>query len=94
MANPQLVEQVALGVGEKGELDTEVIAQRLARFGRVNADRKYLNPAIDNLLVVVFELDQLGATEGSPIAAVKDVEGPVSCVDSVGSCGVGEGVAT
>jgi len=74
MPDAQCVEKLALGIREEDEAGLQMIAQPPGRFGRIGADRVQLNTSSRDFVVVAFELNQLGAAEGSPIAAVEYIE--------------------
>ncbi len=70
----QLVEEDSFLIGKKGEAGAEAPAETLRDLGRIdaygdNADTRVLDPLLEFL-----ELPELTRAEGSPVAAVEQIE--------------------
>ena len=74
VADTEGVEQYPVGVAEKDQLTIETSLETLGGRRRVDADCVDPDAGLGDSSVVGFELDELGAAERSPIAAIEYVE--------------------
>jgi len=65
----------SVGVREKGVVHSNPLAQSTIHFRTVDTDSIDLNTIGADSSIIVLELLQLHAAEGSPVATIKEVEG-------------------
>lgn len=69
------VKHPAVGIAEKGKVRAEPLTQPPRDFWLVHADSVYFDASLLDILVVLSELPQLRAAEGSPVSPVEKVQG-------------------
>ena len=77
MSDVELVKDGSVGVREKGEFYPNPVAQSAIHLRTVDADGIDLNTIGADSVVIVLELFQLHAAEGSPVATIKEVEASI-----------------
>ena len=77
MPDVEPVEDGSVGVREKGVVRSNPLAQSTIHFRTVDTDSIDLNTIGTDSSIIVLELLQLHAAEGSPVATIKEVEGSV-----------------
>jgi hypothetical protein len=74
MPQVEPVDELELLVGEESELRAEPLAERFGLSRRVDADGEDPNPFFRDLTIEFLELTQLRRAEGSPVAAIEEIE--------------------